>query len=208
MSTSVVSDHSAVVNQSRFALLCPSRCRPITAGSGAFVELVEKANEGAARVRVQLPPTATGYVFDLSRATAVEILRDQQNCDGSVLVTDSTGCYACVVEIKRTLSMSTWEKAQKQLRSGAIRLQLVLSFLDVSPSRWIGAVVCGEDRTQPQRNPDPALLHRPVGKAMAPKSLYGAKIHVQELGAMIEVRKFVLPITGGAAELTGDISLF
>jgi hypothetical protein len=172
----------------------------------AVLVVRERANAGEAEVLLEVGDAEWALALDLGHPKKMDILEDRQSCDGSVVLEKDGRFTACVIEIKRTLSIGALKKARDQLRAGAVRLQMVASFLGLDPAAWSGIIVCEKNRTLPDSNPDPALLHRPVGPSGASDSIFGP-IRTG-LPADVPVRiEQIPPPPAGAGILTGTLAV-
>lgn len=144
--------------------------------------LVSEANEeGKADLRICLPASANGaLVFKLTGNSAFPFLTDGQDCDGYAAIQGPDGSWhAVAVELKRRVKLTALTKGRAQLAAGLVRLQIVLDFLGISPSRWSAILAGTEDLVTITTNPDPARYHRTVGP--------GAKNHLNPLRDQVVV---------------------
>lgn len=127
--------------------------------------VVEERNEaGRARVRLRVRPGCRAVSVDLGEKREIAFLDPQENADGSVLVQESDGTWtAHVLECKRTVRTRDWEKAQRQLRAGMVRLQVFADFLGIRVARWAAHVAFRHDHLSPDASPELALLEVSVG---------------------------------------------
>ena len=152
----------------RLPHLNPDRVNHVLAHSpGRVVEVTETENlESYARVAITVPEGRCAISLRLDGQKALGILKSGKNADGHLLVEGADGTWtAVVVECKATLSSGTLAKATEQIRASFIRIQLVADFLQLSVGRRVAVVATREDKVEPQRTADPALLKQAVSLA-------------------------------------------
>lgn len=125
----------------------------------------ERKQDGEATIRFLLAEGLAGIAIPLSENVRMDIFRGGENADGHLLVSHPDGGWtAHVVECKKAIKhLETWQKTQRQLRAGMVRLQMVADFLGIPVAQWQGHVAFREERISLSTSPNMATLDLPIG---------------------------------------------
>jgi hypothetical protein len=128
------------------------------------VTVREESIQGEASVELALPG---GHEYlDLWLPTGLfEILLDDENADGAVLVVLPDGALeAHVIECKRTVDGTHWDKALRQMKWTLVKLRALAGALGAPIAGAVLYTAFREDRLSEEESPNPASAERIVGE--------------------------------------------
>lgn len=125
----------------------------------------EKKEEGRACVVCEVPPEHVAIAFYLHGQDGLfRFLRKVSNADGAILLVEPGGAVVGrIVECKKTVNPSDWDKAIKQFTWTLARLLAVAGALGVRITRISLSTAFREDRLSPEHSPNPALGKATLG---------------------------------------------
>jgi len=151
----------------RLGLLNPAYVQYVTK-SGAKRSLIvsETDGSGAAELTLSISSGREAVALKLSGESPFCFLSDKTNADGHLLIQEDDASWtAHVIECKKTVRESSWQKASAQIRASAVRLQIMADFLGVAISRWHASIAFRTDRLSGATTANPVLLKVPLGGA-------------------------------------------
>lgn len=164
-------------------------------GASRGLVVHETEQDGAADVTFRVGAGRSGVALALGGQDAFPFLLSGRHADGALLTEEPDGAWcAIVVECKKTLREKELGKAQEQLQSSLVRLQMVADFLNLPITRRQAWVATRDNRLAPERSADPALRRRPIG----PRGPTSPEVHAVDVAVL---GKLDDPLEGGEVAL-------
>lgn len=125
------------------------------------LEVVEPAEEGQAKLTIDVPDGWTAIWLRLGEKTKIEPLVLKQNVDGTVLFKEPDGEWVgLVIECKKTLKETNFPDACNQLKSGVARLELFARFLGLPIRQHKAWIATREDKAFGPNSTNPLMNRR------------------------------------------------
>lgn len=134
--------------------------------------VVEETDE-LGKATVEFTFTGPGLRFSQPDASGkFNWLSSKENCDGVFLIFDGRAMILHLVELKRKITQSSWEKASGQFRADYLRARALLAVLGHSPDCDVVAHISFRtDDLSPRLTPTPFLHKTQVGEAPSEEPL-------------------------------------